>query len=151
VKKGSREGEAATMVTKSQASQGPSARRGPDVHDRAPDGARKFRSLRLGWTDPESGDEMVVDVRGPDSFLQDSLLPGIEEHGFVVLSSVIRVDEISSAEISTVESSARTPRIGARRIDSRRIEATAIGLSASATRSSVTRGEREGARATLDD
>jgi hypothetical protein len=43
-------------------------------------GTRSFRSLRLGWTDPDSGEELLVEVDAPESFLD-----GIEEHGFVVL------------------------------------------------------------------
>lgn len=81
------------MVTKSHASTDRRTHADTGVRDDAsaarPDGSnaagRKFRSLRLGWIDPESGEELVVDVRGPASFLHGSLLPGIEEHGFVVL------------------------------------------------------------------
>lgn len=42
--------------------------------------SRSVRSIVLGWTDRESGEEVVVDVRGAAG-----LLAGIEAQGFVVL------------------------------------------------------------------
>lgn len=42
---------------------------------------RACRSLVLGWTDPESGERLLVDVQGPAGFLQ-----GLGEHGFEVLA-----------------------------------------------------------------
>ena len=54
-----------------------------DQHANAqPNVARSCRSLKLGWTDPESGEVLEVEVRGAGSFLE-----GIEEHGFVVLDA----------------------------------------------------------------
>ena len=40
----------------------------------------RFRSVRLGWTDPESGERLTVDVRGAASFL-----PDLEPLGFEIL------------------------------------------------------------------
>ena len=48
--------------------------------EQASESGRRCRSLVLGWTDPESGEALRIDVRGPEGFLH-----GIEEHGFVVL------------------------------------------------------------------
>lgn len=42
--------------------------------------SRCVRSIVLGWTDRESGEEVVIDVRGAAG-----LLEGIEAQGFVVL------------------------------------------------------------------
>lgn len=41
---------------------------------------RKVRSVLLGFTDPDTGEQVVVDLRGSTGFLK-----GIERQGFVVL------------------------------------------------------------------
>ena len=41
----------------------------------------RFRSMRLGWTDPDSGDRLTVDARGAEDLLNE-----LERHGFRRLS-----------------------------------------------------------------
>jgi hypothetical protein len=43
-------------------------------------GVRRFRSVLLGWTDPDSGEAVVIDVHGSSRHLR-----GLEEQGYVVL------------------------------------------------------------------
>lgn len=47
---------------------------------------RAFRSLVLGYADAESGDQIVIDVRGSGSFPRSAFLAGIERSGFTVLA-----------------------------------------------------------------
>lgn len=52
----------------------------------APRRGRAFRSLVLGFSDEESGDQIVIDVRGSGSFPRAAFLAGIERSGFTVLA-----------------------------------------------------------------
>lgn len=60
---------------------------GPEALDAsAPRRGRAFRSLVLGFSDEESGDQIVIDVRGSGSFPRSAFLAGIERSGFTVLA-----------------------------------------------------------------
>ncbi|MCY3001491.1 MAG: hypothetical protein NTV21_06775 [Planctomycetota bacterium] len=60
---------------------------GPEALDSsAPRRGRAFRSLVLGFADEESGDQIVIDVRGSGSFPRAAFLAGIERSGFTVLA-----------------------------------------------------------------
>lgn len=50
----------------------------PTAGDHASSAPRRLRSLVLAWHDEESGDELTVDVRGSDRFLE-----GLSPLGFV--------------------------------------------------------------------
>ncbi len=52
----------------------------------APRRGRAFRSLVLGYSDEESGDQVVIDVRGSGSFPRSAFLKDIERSGFTVLA-----------------------------------------------------------------
>ena len=50
--------------------------------DRAQRSRRHFRSLVLGWTDPDSGERLTTRIHGGEG-----LLPGLVRQGFELLAS----------------------------------------------------------------
>lgn len=57
-----------------------------DASSSAPRRGRAFRSLVLGYSDAESGEQVVIDVRGSGSFPRSAFLKDIDRAGFTVLA-----------------------------------------------------------------
>lgn len=69
----------------------------PSEHNLRSHPVRSCRSLKLAWTDPRSGDNLTISIRGGEQ-----LLAGLERDGFTRL-----VDEQRSAPLGAASNSGK--------------------------------------------